>query len=633
MEDESESKNQRNLADYLKGTKESLKVFTWIFTNLTSVQSMRWVWWMLGGIAVMILMQTVQPFALSLVFNGLAVRDSDMGIWGLVIFSIAITIQKIAQRSYEKANEHVFGLHSARLDDVVTGNFNDKSLAQHAHESTLLARPTIDKGRMKTTDLQRILFLDGSQTILNLLFSLAGLFLLSMLAGTIMMIVMAIYVAWSIYLNSELSRVCTPLDRRFRRLAQRRCERMDRVERVKVTGMENREVEEMAETYDGIISEDRRFWLWFIDIAFIRSIINVIGLITILAFGAWLVWNGDISIGLLYPLYSWSMRVSENIWRLGDLEKQVSWNLPAIQSMIRAMELPPAIVDKEDAMVIDPAIPHHIEFESVSHTYPGDKDDIDLPAAIHMVSFTIEPGEKVALIGPSGTGKSTIMKKLLRFDDPTSGRILIDGIDLRDIAQSSWKDCFGYIPQQSMVFDGTIRYNLTFALCEKRRKAITDDELWDLMRLLQIDFGERLTKGLDTIVGKDGIKLSGGQAQRLMIGAAVIKNPRILIIDEATSSLDSTTEKQVQHGLQTILKGTEASALIVAHRLSTVRDCDKFVVLRTAAEAVAEGLPQVEAIAGSFEELYEMSPTFRQLADDQDVPIGNGIGHGELVEV
>ncbi|HSD12433.1 MAG TPA: ATP-binding cassette domain-containing protein, partial [Patescibacteria group bacterium] len=197
---------------------------------------------------------------------------------------------------------------------------------------------------------------------------------------------------------------------------------------------------------------------------------------------------------------------------------------------------------------------------------------------------------------------------------------------LRAVALASWTRLVGYIPQQAQVLDGTLRYNLLYGLPEKERGAVTDEELWDVMRKLQIDFGERLTEGLDTVVGRRGIKLSGGQAQRLMIGAAVLKRPRFMIIDEATSSLDSTTEKAVQEGLAKVLP-KETSALIITHRLSTVRSlCTKFIVLRTA-EAVADGTPQVEAVAGSFEELYAVSPTFRRLADDQGVHVASAARH------
>lgn len=260
--------------------------------------------------------------------------------------------------------------------------------------------------------------------------------------------------------------------------------------------------------------------------------------------------------------------------------------------------------------------PVAVKFENVGLHFPvGEKHKL---AVLGGIDFTIHPGEKVALIGPSGAGKTTIMKLLLRFQDPTEGVIYVNGDRLSDLNVSSWMEHVGYIAQQAQVFDGTIRYNLTFGLSEERQKTISDEEIWDVMRRLQIDFGARLTDGLETRVGRDGMKLSGGQAQRLMIGAAVVKKPIFMVIDEATSSLDSSTERAVQEGLQTVLQGP-VGALIVAHRLSTVRTvCDRFLVIRPI-EEVAEGESQIEADARSFEELYQTSSTFRRLADDQHI--------------
>ena len=212
------------------------------------------------------------------------------------------------------------------------------------------------------------------------------------------------------------------------------------------------------------------------------------------------------------------------------------------------------------------------------------------------------------------------MRLLLRYADPDAGCIHVNGYKLNEVNLESWMRLVGYIPQHPQVFDGTIRYNLTYGLTEQERQKITDDELWRIMKLLQIDFGARLTDGLDTLVGRNGIKLSGGQAQRLMIGAAAIKRPLFMVIDEATSSLDSTTEKLVHDGLVQVLSGN-VSALVIAHRLSTVRDlCDKFVVLREST-CLTGNDSQVEATASTFEELYRISPTFRRLADDQGINI------------
>jgi ABC-type multidrug transport system fused ATPase/permease subunit len=201
--------------------------------------------------------------------------------------------------------------------------------------------------------------------------------------------------------------------------------------------------------------------------------------------------------------------------------------------------------------------------------------------------------------------------------DPTEGRILIDGVDLRDVDLGSWLTQIGYVAQQFEVFNGTIRYNLTYGLSEERKRTITDEDIWKMMRTLQIDFGDRLVDGLDTLIGFNGIKLSGGQNQRLMIGAAALKEPRFMIIDEATSSLDATTERLVQQGLEKVL--VNCGALIVTHRLNTVRRiCNRFILL----DRVEGAGGSIHAVADSFEALAEISPAFRLLATDQGIELG-----------
>ena len=622
MEDQ-ERKPATSLREYLDNAREAGSILRWIWREVTTPQSRRKLYRMFGGLAVVIVLQTMQPGAVGLVFNGLTVGNGTLIGWGLGIFLGCLIIQKLADRYQESAREWVLGLHWGRLDDRITELFFEKSVGQHIHEGTTLAVSNIDKGRWRLLDMQGMLLFEGIPSIAQLVVAYAFLWFLNWVAGVVMGIVILTYLCWSMYLNFRVNQVCTPIDKEFRALNRRRVERWERVERVKISGKEDEETREMSGIFDDVITRDRCFWLWFIKQAHIRGLINATGLVAVMGWGAWLVWTHKWQIGLLYPLYAWASRVSENIWRIGAIEHQINWNLPSVKSMIEALRIPPAITDSNEAVVLDHTLPHRIEFSEVSHTYPADvKKSADAPPALIKVSFTIEPGEKVALLGASGAGKTTVMRKLLRFDDPTSGSVLIDGIDLRTIRQNSWRRGIGYIPQQSQVFDGTIRYNLTYRLNAEERAKITDAELWKLMQLLQIDFKDRLTHGLDTVVGRNGIKLSGGQAQRLMIGAAVIRRPWLLVVDEATSSLDSVTEHEVQAGLATVLSGSATSALIVAHRLSTVRHlCSKFVVLK-AAQDVQAGESQVEAIASCFEDLYHGSSTFRRLADYQGVVVG-----------
>ncbi len=524
--EEQERKAAGSLREYLDSAREMGGVFRWIWREVTTPQSRRKLYRMFGGLTVVIFLQAIQPAAVAFIFNGLTTRNGRMICWGSGIFLGCLLFQKLADRYQESAREWVLGLHWGRLDDGITELFFEKSVGQHIHEGTTLAVSNIDKGRWRLLDMQGMLLFEGIPAIMQLLMAYVFLWFLSWVAGVVMGIVILTYLCWSMYLNFRVNQVCTPIDKEFRALNRRRVERWERVERVKVSGKEDEETLEMSGIFDKVITRDRNFWLWFIKQAHIRGLINAAGLVIIIGWGAWLVWCGRWQIGLLYPLYAWSSRVSDNIWRIGAIEHHINWNLPSVKSMIEALRIPPAITDATEAVTLDHTVPHKVEFADVSHTYPADvKKTEDAPPALTRVNFTIEPGEKVALLGASGAGKTTVMRKLLRFDDPTSGCVLVGGIDLRKIRQASWRKGIGYIPQQSQVFDGSIRYNLTYRLTTEERARISDAELWKLMQLLQIDFKDRLTQGLDTIVGKNGIKLSGGQAQRLMIGAAVISSP------------------------------------------------------------------------------------------------------------
>jgi ABC-type multidrug transport system fused ATPase/permease subunit len=281
--------------------------------------------------------------------------------------------------------------------------------------------------------------------------------------------------------------------------------------------------------------------------------------------------------------------------------------------------MPKGLVENDQPVKLEQDQPITIEFKDIKHIYPAEEGEDNKKAkpVLDEISAMIKPGDKVGLLGTSGVGKTTIMRLLMRYMDPTSGSIIINGVDLRDLELGSWLNRIAFVPQESQVLDGTIKYNLLYGLPEEEKAKISDEELWKLMRLLQVDFGERLTQGLKTRVGRNGIKLSGGQAQRLCIAAAVLKNPSFMIIDEATSSLDSTTEKLVQQGLEKVLT-KDRGALIVTHRLNTVRRiCNKFILL----DSNGDSCGRVAAVADSFEELAAISPKFRSLAQDQGIEL------------
>ena len=209
----------------------------------------------------------------------------------------------------------------------------------------------------------------------------------------------------------------------------------------------------------------------------------------------------------------------------------------------------------------------YVAFENVTFEYDAGK------TVLHEVSFYSEPGTVTALVGPSGSGKSTIISLVAAFHQPSTGKILVDGTDLSTVRLDSFRSQLGVVLQDTFLFDGTIKENIAFA-----RPGATDDEILSACRIARVDeFAERFEKKYDTVVGERGVKLSGGQRQRVSIARAILADPRILILDEATSSLDSESEAAIQEGLAYLMKGR--TTFVIAHRLSTIRRADQILVV------------------------------------------------------
>jgi subfamily B ATP-binding cassette protein MsbA len=239
-----------------------------------------------------------------------------------------------------------------------------------------------------------------------------------------------------------------------------------------------------------------------------------------------------------------------------------------------------------------PTIKGDVAFDNVSFAYEADKP------VLHGISFESKPGTVTALVGSSGSGKSTIISLICAFHTANSGQVLIDGIDLATIRLSSYRQQLGVVLQETFLFDGTIRENILFS-----RPNATEEQLLEACRIARVDeFAERFPEQYDTIVGERGVKLSGGQRQRLSIARAILADPRILILDEATSSLDSESEAMIQNGLSYLMQGR--TTFVIAHRLSTIRRADQILVVEQG-EIVERGTHEsLYALGGRYYDLY-----------------------------
>jgi subfamily B ATP-binding cassette protein MsbA len=233
-----------------------------------------------------------------------------------------------------------------------------------------------------------------------------------------------------------------------------------------------------------------------------------------------------------------------------------------------------------------------VEFDDVSFSYDGARD------VLRNISFLAAPGTVTALVGSSGSGKSTTIGLICAFYVPTKGRIAIDGVDLSTVRLNSYRTRLGVVLQESFLFDGTIRENVAFS-----RPGASEEEIMRACKIARVDeFAESFAEKYDTIVGERGVKLSGGQRQRISIARAILAEPRILILDEATSSLDSESEEMIQHGLSYLMQGR--TTFVIAHRLSTIRRADQIMVMEQG-QIVEHGThQQLYAARGRYYDLY-----------------------------
>jgi len=322
----------------------------------------------------------------------------------------------------------------------------------------------------------------------------------------------------------------------------------------------------------------------------------------VLLVGARMVINGDLSVGgfVAFNLYL-SMLVMP-LRSLGMWVGQAQRATASGERIFQVMDEPEEIADRPSAVDL-PAGGGELRLEGVSFEYiPG------RPVLSH-IDLDVSAGRTIALIGHTGSGKTTLTSLVPRFYDATVGRVLLDGVDVRDVNLTSLRRAIGVISQDPFLFSATVRENITFGAPEA-----TDEEVEYVARLAQAhEFVERLPQGYDTVIGERGITLSGGQRQRLAIARALAVDPRILVLDDATASVDATTEARIRLGLREAMKGR--TTLIIAHRLSTIALADEIVVLdegRIAARGTHEELSQTSAV---YRDIYEHGLLERQFAD------------------
>jgi ABC-type multidrug transport system fused ATPase/permease subunit len=551
--------------------------------------------WVVLGLFLFILtaqaLELLSPYLYGKIIDAIVAGKKSFGhiaflaVLAWAVYQIHSTVLRIQTKfELEHLDFDVFRFVSKKVLEKILSF----SIGQHSNENSGIKQSVISIGEHSLTSFAYTMLYEVLPLATQVVLTIGVLFYLSWLLGLIVFTGILIFIVMSIRINLSLKDDLKKAHNLQNEMDSAHAEIIRNAEIVEINAQESRVVDEHGVRMKKFGDFSKKLWSRYANSGFSRYIIINLTRLAVVVIGAYYVMvMKRYTPGYLLIFFSWSSGVFMRVGNFGHLQRRLIQMYAAIKKLFVMMDVEPEV-----KVIDNPFRPAEIfgkiEFKNVFFAYPkrkylDDENDASGAAArndadvLNDIQFTISAGETVALVGPSGGGKSTIAKLLVRAWDPQKGQVIIDGNDLRIWDLKYYREHLGVVEQDVNLWDDTIRRNICFGL-NGHAKDVRDMDLDAIAHMVCLDkFFAGLERGYETIVGEKGIRLSGGERQRVGIARALVKDPRILILDEATSHLDTENEALVHQSIENAVKGR--TTVIIAHRLSTVKNANRIFLV------------------------------------------------------